>query len=213
VASINEECHACGLKLLLGSTEDGLREPGSFLQLVRSRSIDGLIVAHLRTSEHAHLRQLSDGGIPLVVLGCDGPDMECYHLLGDDTSLSAKLAVNHLIRLGHREMAFVNCAQPEHQSVNNRERGWRQALIEHGIELKPDWISYADISARSGFEATRELLSRHSSKTRFTALFAGNDTIAFGAIRALHEAGLRVPHDVAVVGYDDIPLAAYCVGR
>jgi DNA-binding LacI/PurR family transcriptional regulator len=206
VASINEQCHLNGLKLLIESTEDGQREPGHFLQLVRSRSIDGLIVAHLRTSEHEHLRRLRDQGIPLVVLGCGLPDTERYCTIGDNTWMSATLAVNHLLGLGHRQIAFVNYASPEYHSVSNRERGWRHALAERGVAIDPAWVSYADISPQSGYVATRELLSR---RVKFSALFAGNDTIAFGALRALDEAGMRVPHDVAVVGYDDIPLAAF----
>ncbi len=206
VASINEECHLHGLKLLIESTDDGQREPGHFVQLMRSRSIDGLIVAHLRTSEHEHLRQLRDGGIPLVVLGCGLPDTERYCTMGDNTWVSATLAVDHLLDLGHRDIAFVNYAQPEYDSVSNRERGWRQALTTRGIHINPAWVAYADISPHSGYLATRELLAR---RVKFSALFAGNDTIAFGVLRALSEAGRRVPHDVAVVGYDDIPLAAF----
>jgi LacI family transcriptional regulator len=206
VASINEECHLHGLRLLIESTDDGDREPGHFLQLVRSRSIDGLIVAHLGISEHEHLRQLRDGGIPLVVLGCGLPDTERYFTLGDDTWVSSTLAVNHLLDLGHRRIAFINYAKPEYHSVSNRERGWRHALTEHDIAIDPAWVTYADISPQSGYTATLELLSRAID---FTAIFAGNDTIAFGVLRALNEAGLRVPRDIAVVGYDDIPLAAF----
>jgi len=206
VASINEECHSHGLKLLIETTEDEGREPGGFLQLVRSRRIDGLIVANLRTSEHEHLRRLLDGGVPMVVFGCSLADMRRYHTVAADTSSSAKAAVKHLLELGHRQIAFVNFARPEYHAVNDRERGWRDALGEYGIAVDPVWLAYADISAQSGYEATRELLQRGG---KFTALFAGNDTIAFGAIKALNEAGLRIPEDVALVGYDDLPLAPF----
>jgi DNA-binding LacI/PurR family transcriptional regulator len=124
--------------------------------------------------------------------------------------LSAQIAVDHLLNLGHERIAYVSFAPPEYDVVNGREAGWRGALRNRGIEPDPTWVEYGDISAQSGYEATRRLIARRS---KFTALFAGNDTIAFGAIRALDEAGLRVPHDVAVVGYDDIPLAAYASPR
>ncbi|RVU49357.1 LacI family DNA-binding transcriptional regulator [Rubrivivax rivuli] len=206
VASINAECHRHGLALLIESTEDEGREPGGFLRLVRSRRIDGLIVANLRTQEIAHLQQLRAGGVPLVVFGCQLPEAEGFHTMGDDTWQSARLAVDHLLDLGHRQVAFVNYAQPEFHNVNQRERGWRAALQARGIEPDAAWLAHADISAESGYLATRRLLARG---VPFTALFAGNDTIAFGALRALREAGRRVPQDVAVVGYDDIPLAPY----
>ena len=206
VATINEECHRHGLKLLIETTEDEGREPGGFLQLVRGRHIDGLIVANLRTSEHEHLRRLLDAGVPMVVFGFRLPDMELYHTIAADTSRYAQGAVEHLIGFGHRQIAFVNFARPEYHAVNDRERGWRDALAEEGIPVDPAWLAYADISAQSGYEATRELIGRGAE---FTALFAGNDTIAFGAIRALREAGRRIPEDVALVGYDDIPLAPF----
>ena len=206
VASANEACHRHGLKLLIESTEGEGREPGGFMQLVRSRRIDGLIVAHLRAAELDHLRRLRDQGIPLVVFGSDLPDSAPHQTMGDDTAKSAQMAVRHLLSLGHRRIAFVNYAQPEFRSVNQRELGWRLALEAQGVAIDPAWLAYADISAQSGYVATRELLSRG---VNFTALFAGNDTIAFGALRALHEAGLQVPGDVAVVGYDDIPLAPF----
>lgn len=206
VASVNEHCHRHGLKLLIESTEGEGREPGGFLQLVRSRSIDGLIVAHLRTAEIDHLRRLRDGAVPLVVFGCNLPAGEGMATMGDDTWRSAQRAVRHLLTLGHRRVGLVNYASAEYHSAAQRERGWRQALADHGVQADPRWIAYGNISAQSGYEATRELLAR---QTGVTALFAGNDTIAFGALRALREAGLRVPQDVAVVGYDDIPLAPF----
>ena len=206
VASINEECHRHGLKLLIESTEDEGREPGSFVNLVTSRRIDGLIVVNPRTAEHAHVERVRDAGIPLVVLSSALPDMKAFHTLGNDTCLSAGTAVNHLLGLGHRRVAYVSFAQPEYRSVTERQQGWRNALSAAGIDADPAWVEYADISAESGYLATQRLLER---KTGCTALFAGNDTIAFGAIKALNEAGLRIPQDIALMGYDDIPLAAY----
>jgi LacI family transcriptional regulator len=206
VATLNEECHQHGLKMLIESTDDEGREPGGFVNLVRARSIDGLIVANLRTTEHEHLKQIQKAGIPLVVFTPRPSDLLSFNALGSDNGLSARTAVNHLIELGHREIAFVSFAQPDYDSVNERELGWRSALHQADIDPDPSWIEYADISAQSGYEATRRLLAR---RVRLTALFAGNDTIAFGAIKALHEAGLRIPEDVALVGYDDIPMAAF----
>jgi LacI family transcriptional regulator len=206
VASVNESCHQRGLKLLIVSTESAGREPGSFVQLVRSRSIDGLIVAHLRTSEITHLSLLRDSHVPLVVLGCDLAHELGFLTIGDDTWRSARMAVQHLLSVGHRRIAFINYASAEYHSATQREHGWRQALAEHAITPDSSWLEYGDITAQSGYEATRRLLARGAP---FDALFAGNDTIAFGALRALSEAGLRVPRDVALIGYDDIPLAPF----
>lgn len=206
VATLNEECHHYGLKLLIESTDDEGKEPDSFVNLVRGRSIDGLIVANQRISEHLHLQKIQEAQIPLVFFSSKPNQPQDLQSVGSDTSLSALMAVNHLIELGHKEIAFVSFAQPEYDSVNEREVGWRQALRQANLPVNPAWVEYADISAQSGYEATRRLLAR---QIKFTALFAGNDTIAFGAIRALSEAGLKIPQDVALVGFDDIPMAPF----
>ena len=205
-ASVNEECHRRGLRMLIESTEDDGREPGGFVNLVRSRRIDGLIVVNLPTSAYEHLVRIQDAGIPMVVLAADTIGMDRFATVGNDTMLSAQIAVDHLLNLGHQRIAYVSFAPPDYDVVNGRETGWRNALRQRGVEPDPAWVEYGDISAQSGYEATRRLIARGG---KFTALFAGNDTIAFGAIRALREAGLRVPEDVALVGYDDIPLASY----
>lgn len=206
VGSINEACHRAGLKMLIESTDGEGREPGGFVDLVRSRRIDGLIVVNLRRSEHDHLRQIAAAGIPLVVLGSGRDGTGDFHTLGTDNHRGATLAVNHLLDLGHRCIAHVGFAPSEFHSVSGRESGWRDALLARGLAPEPSWVAHADISAESGWRATRELLARG---VPFTALFVGNDTVAFGALRALREAGRRVPEDVAVVGYDDLPLAPF----
>ena len=205
-ASINDECHRHDLRMLIESTDDDGRDPGSFVNLVRGRHIDGLIVANLRTSANEHLNRVADAGIPLVVLSGGAPGLERFCTLSGDTSLPATTLVKHMIGLGHERIAYISFALPEYYSVSEREQGWRAALNASNIDVDPAWLEYADITAQSGYEAARRLIARGA---KFSALFAGNDTIAFGAMKALTEAGMRIPRDVAVVGYDDIPLAAF----
>jgi LacI family transcriptional regulator len=212
VASVNEACHRSGLKLLIETTEDEGNEPGGFVNLVRARRIDGLIVVNLRASEHQHLHRIADAGIPLVVFGCGIAGLERFHTMGRDNLAATQAAVAHLQGLGHRRIGHVSFAPPDYLSVNERERGWREALAAQGVAPDPAWLEHGDISAESGYQATRRLLARQQqlpAERRISALFAGNDTIAFGAMHAIHAAGLRVPDDIAVVGYDDIPLAAF----
>lgn len=206
VATLNEQCHLHGLKMLIESTDGEGREPGGFMGLVQERSIDGLILANPRTSEQAHLECIRDAGIPMVVLTSGPTELQGIHTVRSDSSVSAQTAVNHLIQLGHKRIAFISFAQPEYDSVHEREVGWRAALSQARLRPDPALVEYADISAQSGYDATRRMLARGA---RFSALFAGNDTVAFGAMRALTEAGLQIPEDVAIVGYDDIPMAAF----
>jgi DNA-binding LacI/PurR family transcriptional regulator len=93
------------------------------------------------------------------------------------------------------------------KSVNDRTQGYRLALEAAGLAVDPELVAEGDWSYPSGYQAMRELLARG---VPFSALFAQNDRMATAAIRALREAGRRVPDDVAVVGYDDIPAAEYC---
>ena len=206
VASVNQECHRLGFKLLIESNEGMPAQSGGFVDLVRSRRIDGLLVVNLRRADHGLLHRMVHEGIPMVVLGCGVPGEHGFHTVGNDTRASGLALASHLTGLGHRRIAFVNYAPPEYHSVNEREDGWRQALGRVGVEADPAWLEHADISAQSGYLATQRLLAR---RTGCTAIFAGNDTIAFGALKALQEAGLRVPQDMALAGFDDIPLAAF----
>lgn len=206
VATINDACHRHGLRMLIESTDEEVARVGGYMSLVRERSIDGLIVANPKLEEREHIQQVHQAHVPLVVLAATPDVFPGIQAISTDASSSAKKAVNHLIGLGHRRIAFISFAPPEYYAVNERELGWRDALSEAGIVAAPELLTYANISAQSGYEAMQRLLSRG---VEFTALFAGNDTIAFGAMRALAESNLRIPDDVAVVGYDDIPLAAF----
>jgi DNA-binding LacI/PurR family transcriptional regulator len=118
---------------------------------------------------------------------------------------AARTATEHLLDLGHRHVAHL--AGPRAwQPALHREQGWREALAERGAPV-PEPVR-GDWSARSGYDAARRLLARGDT---FTALFAGNDAMAIGAMRALGEAELRVPQDVAVIGFDDLPESEFLV--
>lgn len=212
VASVNDACHREGLKLLIESTEGEGREPGGFIRLVQARRIDGLLIVSPRRDVYEHLHRIVEAGIPLVVLGRAPRGLEHIQALPTENNRATADLLGHLQRLGHRRIGHVAFAPPEILASHERIGSWREALEADGVSPDPLWLTHADISAASGLSATRELLAQQMSlpaARRITALFAGNDTIAFGALRAITEAGLRVPDDIAVVGYDDIPLAAY----
>ena len=187
------------------AAEDQGKVPGAFMNLVRGKRIDGLIIANMREVERPFVEQLARDGFPVVV---PGNAADSFHSRGGSFTDAAtgRLLTQHLLDLGHRRIAHLAFAQEEFVSVAERRRGYQQALEGAGLSADPALVGYADISAQSGYVAMQKLLA---SKVPFTALFAGNDTIALGAMCALREAGKRIPKDVAVVGYDDIPLAAF----
>ncbi|MEE4174271.1 MAG: LacI family DNA-binding transcriptional regulator [Xanthomonadales bacterium] len=145
-------------------------------------------------SENAHF----------VIWGATQPGLET-HAVGCDNHLGGRLATEHLVGLGRRHIAFLGETTDRFPEFKRRFEGHRDALAEAGLG-EPELQLDAQGPETSGFEATRRLLESGAS---FDAIFAASDLIAIGAIRCLNKAGLRVPQDVSVVGFDDIHAARY----
>lgn len=205
LSTVNDCCHAYGYKVLLEAADDRANSPGAFMNLVNSQRIDGMIVVNLRASERPYVQELANRGFPIVEPG-NGLDSYFSRHAIESQTLCGTLATRHLIALGHRDIAHLTFAPEEFEAVQQRRRGYEMTLEDAGIVPDFALLAYANISALSGYIATKRLLDR---KTKFTALFAGNDTVAFGAMRALTEAEYKIPRDIAIVGCDDIPLAAF----
>ncbi|UUU27834.1 LacI family DNA-binding transcriptional regulator [Streptomyces sp. DSM 40750] len=140
--------------------------------------------------------------VPVLVLGAPPFPAPKALAAGVGADLMAHTATEHLLELGHDTVHHL--AGPQRwYAAQDRLEGWRAALTEHDRTVPP--VVEGDWSASSGYAAGREL----ASDGNLTAVFAANDDMAIGLIRALTEAGLRVPEDVSVVGFDDIPVAAY----
>ena len=200
---ISRVCNARGYKLLIEAVE-GEHRRNSYLDLVKSKSIDALIVLN-SSAEDEGLVRLIDSRFPVILFGSIGHPRE--NSLRSGTERAAELATEHLVRLGHRRVAHITYAPKWYTGPMERLRAFRRGLDKAKIPFDEKLVGYGDFSAESGHRAMREILGRGRW---FTALFAGNDTIAVGAVAALREAGLSVPRDVAVVGFDDLPIASYC---
>lgn len=167
------------------------------------QGVDGIVVSE-PIEEEAGADELSVRlSVPVLVLGAPPPFTGSTVLAGGgDADLMARAAVEHLLDLGHATVHHL--AGPQRwYAAKDRLRGWRAALAVHGRDEPP--VFEGDWSAASGYAAGREL----AADPDVTAVFAANDDMAIGLIRALTEAGRRVPEDVSVVGFDDIPVAAY----
>jgi DNA-binding LacI/PurR family transcriptional regulator len=177
---------------------------GTYESLVRSRHADGLVLSGPR-SDDAELARLSAEGFPIVLQGTlDGSDVPSVDI---DNRAAARGAVEHLISLGHRDIACVTNAPVAYTAAAERLAGYRDALDADRIPVRQQRIAEGAFDAESGHAAMRQILD--ASERPPTAVFVGSDVVAFGVYGALREAGLRIPHDVAVVGFDDIALAAY----
>ena len=202
--SLNTVSRDGGFRVLMEPIED-IRRPEAYLDLVHSRQIDGLIVLNRRAKDR-QLLQLIESGFPVVLIGRLDHPSACY-VGTDDIGLSCK-ATEHLLGLGHELIAHISYAPSSYLGARARLIGYRQALKQAGVPYDESLVRFADHSAESGYHETGPLLDL---SPRPTALFAGNDTIAFGAMAAIHERGLRIPEDIAIVGYDDLPNARYAI--
>lgn len=175
---------------------------GGYDELLRSSRTDGVIVSGPRIDDPALSRLVADG-FPIVLQGSlpglASPSVDV------DNAAGARLAVEHLIELGHRRIGAITNAPLAYTAASERLEGYRAALRSAGMDFDERLVVEAEFDAASGHRAMTSLLER----APVTAVFVASDVVALGAFAALHEAGLRCPDDVSIVGFDDIPLAAF----
>jgi LacI family transcriptional regulator len=174
----------------------------SYANLVRSGRTDGLIVSGPRYDDE-ELVELARDGFPVVIQGSlPGLDVPSVDV---DNEAGARLAVDHLLALGHRRIACITNASLAYTAASERLTGYREALAAAGVAEDSALVAEGAFDAQSGHRAMSQILS-HATPD---AIFVASDVVAIGAIAGLREAGLSVPGDVSVVGFDAIPLAAY----
>jgi LacI family transcriptional regulator len=172
------------------------------LRALRGR-VDGLIVLSPDVDAQSLRRNLPET-LPVVLLNTPG-DGTTFDAIQIDNFGGACAMVRHLAGLGHRRIALIR-GPKENVDAQERLRGYRDALESLGIETSPELEIEGDFSEGSGHRAGRRLLAL---QPRPTAVFAANDSMAVGCLFALREAGVRVPEDLALAGFDDIPIARY----
>ena len=195
-----------GYHFLVSDIQISLPVDDLYLGLFSQRRIDGILFSGISsTSLHNQtILGLAEKGVPLVLTEREIPEQNIPCVVIDNVK-GGLLATEHLIRQGCRSVAYI--AGPSDSIISTqREQGYRQALEAHGLEYSRDLIVQGDYQLEAGYSAMRELLKRIKPPA---GVFTFNDNIAFGAMRAIREAGLSVPGDIAMVGYDDIPMAEY----
>ncbi len=199
LGAIEAVLHDAGFDLLLYNLGDPAGRDRFFSTMPARKRVDALVVASLVLSE-AETETLRALGVPIGVLGVECEEFYCTRI---DDRQGASLAVNHLLELGHRRIGLIAGEMvdpmrftPPHQ----RRRGYIDTLAAAGIEYDRSLEALGYFTVAGGEAATAELISRPD---RPTALFAEADEMAYGALSALRRAGLSVPHDIAVIGFDD----------
>ena len=190
--------------ILTGSAPAEPDAEGLLEEMLRRR-VDGLLVLNPRADGRSrYFLPLVEKGVAVVYLGNGSLDEPVSSIRCNDREGGYE-ATRYLIDLGHASIAIVGGPNNEECALD-RLAGYRQALSQAGLDFDPGLVVSGDWSAISGYRATRRLLE---TRRDFSAIFAQNDRMAIGAIRALQEAGCHVPDDVSVIGFDDIPMASY----
>jgi LacI family transcriptional regulator len=173
------------------------------IALVDEAHLDGVIISPPVTESAALVDALERRGIPYVRIA-PGVQRERGMSATMDDVEAAREMTEHLLGLGHRSIAFIQ-GPPSHISSKQRLDGYRAALEAHGVRFDKDLVVSGDYSFASGREAARTLLARAK---RPTAIFAGNDDMAAGALSVAHELNLTVPAQLSIAGFDDTDLAS-----
>jgi DNA-binding LacI/PurR family transcriptional regulator len=176
----------------------------NYVDIFRQKRVDGFVLMSPASLHRDIIRELQCAEAPFVSTA-KLLDEEAMVYVDVDNVRGASLAVEHLISLGHEKIAFVG--KPALTSSQDRLTGYRQVLEKHGIAYQEDFVRVtASSSVKAGYEVMADLLQMDNPPT---AVFLANDVMAMGAIKASQDLNLRVPEDISIVGFDDVPLAQY----
>lgn len=204
VASV---ANAQGFGVLLCDCEEDTSLELTMLDVLEEKRVDGVIVAAPRTSTDKLLPVLARHPKVVVVNRlfeeAEHPAALGYVLNNDKAG--GYIITRHLISRGHRKIGFLAGPSSSYGSMR-RMKGYHRALEESGLEVNPEYARYCHPTVEGGNDATSKLIEEHPE---ITALFCFNDLIAIGALQSCHRIGRRVPDDLAIIGYDDIPMASW----
>jgi len=199
--SLTRYCAAEGFRVILGSSGRHHQTEVEFAKSLRAKRVEGVIIIPSESPEEI-LQPLQQAHIPTVVLEHELPDTHCIAI---DDLQGGQLATQHLLLLGHRRIGMIR-RKPSSALSHLRYVAFRDMLQAANIPINPDLVIESEAGQESGYTSMQRLLALSRPPT---AVFAHNDVLAMGAISALCHAGLKVPQDISVVGYDDIINSAY----
>ena len=191
-----------GYDVILQNTDRNQDRIVKSIYLLREKIVDGVIFSGGIIHGYEPLSALKELRERVVVIGRHEVNFPAALV---DNIGGASQAIQHLIDQGHKRIGFIG--GPENSTTMiDRLKGYESALAQNGCPMDDALLKWGDLNPESGFEATKHLLEQ---KNRPSAILAGNDQMAFGAIHAARQLGFKVPKDLAVVGFDDVPLSAY----
>jgi len=202
VKSLQENMRRYDYSIILEDTNEDYKQEEEAIQVMLSERVDGLIISPVQTGRETII-DLERSYLPFVLLGRHFDDLDTDYVTLDDVQ-GGMLATEHLIDQGHEHIALID-GPLQISSAQGRLKGYRNALKKHGLSICEPFLRTGAVTMLDGYRVATELL-RVDPKP--TAIFAFSDFVALGVMRAVREAGLRIPDDVAIVGYDDVGIAA-----
>jgi len=199
-----EEAAASEQYNLLIASQPFNMESQRYLELFTQKRVDGMVLVGIKTRKEV-LEHLQTRGFPVALVQQEGTENVATFLT--DNYGGARRLTEHLLRLGYRHLAYIAGSNDTPDNLE-RFKGFRDALDHAGLAFNPNHFAQGDYYRGSGYRAMEELLERHPLPE---AVFAANDQMALDAILVLRTRGIRVPDDLAVVGFDDIPMASYAL--
>lgn len=204
INGIESVCGPARLGLVLSELSGAQRPRQEWIDDVMARRPVGVLFV-LSGPDEQQRAQLQSRSIPYVVLDTRGEPQAGVPTVGSNNWSGALEATRHLISLGHERLAIIS-GPSDMLCSRARVDGFRSAHEESGLRADPTLVRWGDFESDGGYRHAHDLLSQENPPT---AIFAGSDMQALGVIRAAQELGLRIPEDLSVVGYDDLPIAAW----
>lgn len=200
VSGISSVLSGRGYQLLLANTQNDEKEELKYLKIFRKNQVDGIIfMGTIFSKEHDRLMKESD--VPIVVVGQQVQDFSCVF---QDDYHAAYDAALRLLEQG-KKIGYIGVTKRDKAAGEDREKGFFNALEEKHVEIAPEKMLTAEFGVKSGYEKAKELLTAHPDTD---SIFCATDSIAAGALKFLHEAGIKVPEQVQLIGFGDTEMGS-----
>ena len=198
---VEDVAHSKGYTILMCNAENDIEKERRYMQQLVHRHIDGIVMIHPYLEEK-DFKILEDNKIPSVVIG-ENSDVSNVHMVRIDSTDAAARVVEHFVNIGYKSIGML-CGRTPLAENRHKLEGFRQAIVDFGLDLKPEHIVYAPNTIEGGYIGARKFFEM---KERPEAILATSDTLAFGVIDAAADSGLSIPSDIALVGFDNIRMS------
>jgi LacI family transcriptional regulator len=203
IQGIGDECRDRGYSIILCHSFGNADKELDYLRLLRSKRVDGMIIYPVQ-EDNRYIQELTASPVPFVFVGRHTDALDCDYVMNDNIH-GAYLAVDHLIQKGHKKITYI-CAKPAASSGKERIAGCKKAINESGLSSSALNVMTCKPNIESCHQTVKELIAKNDNST---AIFVWDDKLAIGALRAIFEAGLGIPKDIALVGYNDTEIARH----